>query len=150
MTISTDKNGICVELHGREQFWSLRAKVTIPTNTITDVRFEPKFQDWRKWQVRMPGTHAPKLLLAGSYWTEEGWDFLYVKRPIGFMHPRVEDVLVVETDQNRYKRIVVSLDEAESTGIIKWWNQNKLPVSKSKKTTAKKSSTTSRKPTKHK
>ncbi len=131
MTIRTEDQGICIELHGQEQFWALRAKISILKETIKNVRFETMFRDWRKWEVRMPGTHAPKLLLAGSYWTEEGWDFLYIRRPIGFINPRVENVLVIETDQNRYRRVIVSSNEEEASGIIKWWNrQNKSKKSK--------------------
>ena len=131
MTVTTVDDEICVELHGREQFWAMRAKISIPADAITDIRHELSFQDWRRWEVRMPGTHAPTKLLAGSYWTEEGWDFLYIRRPIGFIKPRAENVLVIETSQDRYKRIIVTLDEAESSGIIEWWNQNKTnPVSK--------------------
>ncbi|MDQ3065089.1 MAG: hypothetical protein M3Q36_02360 [bacterium] len=137
MTVTMNEDSVCVELHGREQFWALRAKVSVPLDTITDLRFEPIFQDWRKWQVRMPGTHAPTRLLAGSYWTEEGWDFLYVKRPVGFRIPRAENVLVIDTNQDRYKRIIISLDESESSGIIKWWNQAKT---KPKKSVGKKAS----------
>ncbi len=125
MIVTTNKDTICVELHGKEQFWALRAKVSIPKETIKDIRFEPSFRDWRKWEVRMPGTHAPQLLLAGSYWTEEGWDFMYIHRPIGFINPRVENVLVVETDQNRYRRVILTSNEAEASRIIKWWNKSK-------------------------
>jgi hypothetical protein len=123
MLITTTKLGICLELHGREQLWALRAKVNIPRETITDVRFEPKFQDWRRWEVRMPGTVLPKVIYAGSYWTEEGWDFMYVKRPRGFIKPMVEDVLVIETNQNRYRRAIISYDEKEALKIVKWWKK---------------------------
>lgn len=123
MTLTTNKDGICLELHGKEQFWALRAKISIPRDTIKDVRFEPKFQDWRKWEVRMPGVHAPTKLLAGSYWTEDGWDFLYIRRPVGFLKPKVSDVLVIETDQDRYRRVILSSDEAEGRRIISWWKK---------------------------
>lgn len=125
MVITTDKEGLRIELHGREQVAALRARIFASIADITNVRFEPTFQDWRKWEVRMPGTHAPKLLLAGSYWTESGWDFLYIKRPVGFLKPRVENVLVIETNQERYTRIIISSNEKEAAGIIKWWNQTK-------------------------
>ncbi|MFZ1323826.1 MAG: hypothetical protein WAQ57_01540 [Candidatus Saccharimonadales bacterium] len=125
MTITTNKEGISLELHGREQFWALRAKISIPADTITDVRFEPEFRDWKKWEVRMPGTHMPTRLLAGSYWTEDGWDFMFIRRPMGFAKPRAVNVLVVETTADRYKRVIVSSDAAESSGIIKWWNKTK-------------------------
>lgn len=125
MTITTDKKGLSVILHGSEQLWALRAKVHIPKDTIKSLRYENNFQDWRKWEVRMPGAHAPKLLLAGSFWTEEGWDFLYIKKPRGFRKPRVENVLVIETDQNRYSRVIVSCDEKEAQKIIKWFKAKK-------------------------
>lgn len=125
MTLNTDKNGLSIELHGKEQLWAMRAKIAVPLETITNIMFEPKFRNWRKWQVRMPGTHAPRLLLAGSYWTEEGWDFLYIKRPVRFINPLVFDVLVIETDQNRYARIILSSDEAEAKNIIDWWKKYK-------------------------
>lgn len=133
MTLSHDKQGICIEFHGSEQVWALRAKISIPTETIKDIRFEPTFQDWRKWEVRMPGTGAPKLLLAGSYWTEEGWDFLFVRKPGGFYKPPVDNVLVIETNQNRYKRLIVSSDKTESGRMIKWWKNQKPKSKKTKK-----------------
>ena len=125
MILATNESGLRVELHGREQLAALRAKIDVPLACIKDVRFEPTFQSWRKWEVRMPGTAAPKLLLAGSYWTEEGWDFLYVKRPHGLIKPVVDNVLVIETDQNRYTRVIVSCDPAEAKRIIKWWDKAK-------------------------
>lgn len=124
MTITADENGVWVELHGQEQLWALRAKVSIPKEAIKDLRFESSFNDWRKWEVRMPGAGAPRLLLAGSYWTEEGWDFLYIRRPSrGVFKPDVENVIVIETDQNRYRRVIVSCDKSEADKIVKWWKK---------------------------
>lgn len=125
MKVFTDKKDICIEMHGREQLWAVRAKVRVPVDTIKDIRFEEKFQDWRKWQVRMPGTHAPRLLLAGSYWTELGWDFLYIKRPSRFINPMVFNVLVIETDQNRYARVIIDSTEKEAKKLIQWWKKQK-------------------------
>lgn len=121
MILQTDPEKFYVELHGREQVAALRAKVTTLKDTITGVRFEPLFEDWRKWQIRMPGTYAPRLLMAGSYWTEEGWDFIYAKRPRGFYKPCLENVLVIETTENRFRRIIIGCDEAKAEEIITWW-----------------------------
>lgn len=124
MIVQTDPEKFFVELHGKEQVAALRAKVCAPKETITSIRFVPVFEEWRKWQMRMPGTYAPQLLMAGSYWTEEGWDFIYAKRPKGFYKPRLENVLVVETTENKFRRIIVGCDEAKAQEIIAWW-QNK-------------------------
>lgn len=123
MIIINNKEAVTIELHGKEQFWALRAKITVPLDAITDIRFESLFQDWRKWEIRMPGTHAPKLLLAGSYWTEEGWDFLYIKRPTGYVKPRAQNVLVIETTEQKYRRVIVTSDKKTVEGLQKWWKQ---------------------------
>lgn len=123
MIITTNGTGLRVELHGREQVWAMRAKVDMARETIKDIRFEPVFRDWRKWEVRIPGTAVPRLLFSGSYWTEEGWDFLFIKRPRGIVNPVAYDVLVIETDQNRYTRVIVSVTPEEAKRIIRWWNR---------------------------
>jgi hypothetical protein len=123
MTIVTKPDCIQIELHGKEQFFALRAKVEVPREVITDIQFHEKFQTWRKWEVRMPGTGAPRLLLAGSYWTEEGWDFLYIKKPHGLIKPVADNVLVITTTQSRYTRLIVSCSSADAKRIIGWWKK---------------------------
>ncbi len=135
MKISTTTKEFALELHGKEQFWALRAKIHVPLASIEQISFEPSFKDWRKWQVRMPGTHAPKLLMAGSYWTEEGWDFLYAKRPNGLYKPELSNVLVVQTDQNKYKRIIINSTKQEAAEVIRWWKDSKKKTSKTHKNT---------------
>jgi hypothetical protein len=122
--IQITPDGLCIELHGREQAWALRAKVSVMTPTITDVHFEPSFQDWRKWEIRMPGASIPGHLVAGSYWTEEGWDFLYITDPRGFIKPKCDNVLVIDTNQDRYKRVILSCDPDEGERIAEWWREH--------------------------
>lgn len=121
MTITADKQGVCLILHGREQLWALRAKIVIPKKDIMNVEYVSEFSDWRKLEVRLPGASVPGKLVAGSYWTEEGWDFLYIKNPRGFIKPRADNVLVIETNQNRFKRIIVSADATSAAEILAWW-----------------------------
>lgn len=123
MIVTQEKDGLCLILHGREQFWALRAKISIPKSDITDVRFMSTFSDWRKWEVRMPGASIPGHLVAGSYWTEEGWDFIYLTDPRGFVKPKADNVLVIETNQDRYRRIIISYDAKEANKLVKWWQK---------------------------
>lgn len=125
MRINIDENNIRVELHGREQIWAFRAKIVIPRKNITALRFEKSFKEWRKIEVRMPGTSVPGHLLAGSYWTDKGWDFLYVKNPSGFLRPTISNVLVIETDQNRFSRIIVSYSKKDADKLLDWWNKSR-------------------------
>jgi hypothetical protein len=123
MIISKDVDGLRLILHGREQLWALRAKIQINRDDITNIRYEKTFDDWRKWEVRMPGASIPGHLVAGSYWTEEGWDFVYVINPRGFVKPKADNVLVIETDQARYRRIILSYDKSSAEEIISWWQK---------------------------
>lgn len=124
MTITADQDGLSIILHGREQMWALRAKVNVPKSAIKNIHYEILFEDWRKWEIRMPGASIPGHLVAGSFWTEEGWDFLYVVNPRGFVKPKADKVLVVETTQNRYSRIITSCEPREAAKIIKWWQKS--------------------------
>jgi len=123
MTITTDEDGLCLILHGREQLWALRAKLLISRDDITNIRYMSVFDEWRKWEVRMPGASIPGHLVAGSYWTEEGWDFVYIKDPRGFVKPKADNVLVIETEQDRYRRIILSYDKKEAEMIVSWWKK---------------------------
>lgn len=122
MQILTSDEGIRLRLRGAEQAFALRAKVEIPAESITSIRFDEVFNDWRRWEIRVPGTSLPGVLLAGSYWTEEGWDFMYIKRPHGMFKPFAENVLVIETSQSRYARILVTVDNIEASRVTNWWN----------------------------
>lgn len=123
MIITTNEDGLGIILHGREQLWALRAKLQVNRDDITNIRFMDVFDEWRKWEVRMPGASIPGHLVAGSYWTEEGWDFVYVVDPRGFVKPKADNVLVIETDQNRYKRIILTYDKVEAKKIVAWWKK---------------------------
>lgn len=136
MIVKTTQDMLHIELHGKEQLWAVKAKIDVPLQNILEISYEEKFQDWRKWELRMPGTHAPKLLIAGSYWTEEGWDFIYAKRPIGFINPLIQNVLVVITNQEKFRRVIIGLDEKEAKQVVNWWNKNKT-AAKTKKPSPK-------------
>ncbi len=120
MIFRTDKDSLTIELHGKEQFFAIKAKVVIRKKDIQTIDFRETFHEWRKWEVRAPGAGIPKHLIAGSFWTEEGWDFLYLTNPHGFVNPLVNNVLYIETNQNKFKRVVVSCDPVEAQKIIKW------------------------------
>jgi hypothetical protein len=120
MIFTTTKKELTIALHGREQVWALRAKLIVAKKDITKIEYKEVFKDWRKWEVRLPGTGAPGILVAGSFWTEEGWDFLYLKRPHGFRRPFVHNVLVIETTQDRYRRIILSVPKDAVKDVLKW------------------------------
>ena len=120
MIFKTTKDSLIITLSGQEQVWALKAKVVVAKKDIVKIEYFETFKNWRKWEVRLPGTGAPGILFAGSFWTEEGWDFLYLKRPHGLFKPFVHNVLCIETTLSRYRRIIISCDKNAVEDILKW------------------------------
>jgi hypothetical protein len=120
MIFHTDTENLTIELHGKEQILAVKAKVVVPKSTIISCEWRETFSEWRRWEVRMPGAGIPKKVVAGSFWTEEGWDFLYLLNPHSFINPFVHNVLFIETSEHKFKRIVLSCDKAEAQKIVRW------------------------------
>lgn len=121
MYTMTTADSITFVMEGSEQVLSLRAKISVNRKDITKVSWHDRFSDWPKMQVRMPGTYLPRWIMAGSYYSDEGWDFVLAKKPKGMMQPVLFDVLVVETKLDRYKRIIIRTDKAKADEVISWW-----------------------------
>lgn len=121
MYTTTTTSSLSFVLEGTEQILSFRAKVKVSREEILNISWHDRFNDWPSLQVRMPGSYLPAWIMAGSYWSEQGWDFILAKKPKGLLQPVLFDVLVVETNKDRYKRIIVRMDEKKAKEIIKWW-----------------------------
>ncbi|MFO0881954.1 MAG: hypothetical protein U0491_00685 [Candidatus Saccharimonadales bacterium] len=123
MQFITTPRLLLIELHGREQIWALRAKIEVAKKDIQLLEYRDTFANWRKWEVRLPGTGMPGKLIAGSFWTEEGWDFLYLTNPHGWVEPFVHNVLYIETNQQKFKRIIISCTPDEAAPVVAWANK---------------------------
>lgn len=119
----TTTDSLSFILEGAEQVLAFRAKVKINKSDILSIKWYEKFSEWPSLQVRMPGSFLPSWIMAGSYYSEEGWDFVLAKKPKGLMQPLLFDVLVVETKKDKYKRVVLKMSQAEADEIIKWWKE---------------------------
>ncbi len=71
----------------------------------------------------MPGSYLPRWIMAGSYWSDDGWDFVYAKKPRGMLKPILHNVLVVTTTKDRYKRIIVEITKENANEITHWLNE---------------------------
>jgi hypothetical protein len=110
-------------LEGFEQALAFRAKVKVAKEDILSITWYEKFDQWPDMLIRMPGSFLPAWIMAGSYWNEEGWDFVFAKKPKGLLLPLLFDVLVLETSQQKYKRIIVNIPKKKSQEIISWWKE---------------------------
>ena len=121
MYYTLTKDTVSIILEGTEQVLALRAKITVDKKDITAVSWHEAFRDWDSLLIRMPGSYLPKWVMAGSYWTEEGWDFVYAKKPSGMLQPLLHRVLVIETVKHKYRRLIVEMSQNNAKEIIHWW-----------------------------
>jgi hypothetical protein len=120
----TTTDSLAFVLEGAEQVLAFRAKVAVARSDILSITWHSKFNNWPSMQIRMPGSYLPSWIMAGSYWNDDGWDFVFAKKPKGLLLPVLFDVLVIETSQPKYRRIIVQLDKEKAQEIISWWKEN--------------------------
>lgn len=120
-TLTTDKS-LTIVLEGAEQVLAFRAKVQVDKSDIVSISWFDKFETWPSMLVRMPGSYLPSWIMAGSYYSDEGWDFVYAKKPKGLMQPILFDVMAIETKKDKFRRVIIKMSEAEADEINKWWN----------------------------
>lgn len=125
MYVNTTDTTLTVVLEGKEQLFAFKAKVVVPKGTIQSISYHKTFSEWRGMEIRIPGSYMPSWLMAGSYWTDQGWDFIYAKKPKGVIKPELTNVLVINTDLNRYNRIIIGLPQNRSKELIDWFNESK-------------------------
>ncbi len=121
MYYTLTKSQLAIIMEGSEQVLALRAKIKVERSDIEAVTWHDSFSDWQGMLVRMPGSYLPRWVMAGSYWAEDGWYFVFAKRPRGMLRPVLNSVLVITTKKERYRRLVVQVTEQNAQEIIAWW-----------------------------
>jgi hypothetical protein len=120
----TTTDSLSFVFEGAEQVLAFRAKIKIYRTDIKSINWYEKFNDWPSLQVRMPGSYLPSWIMAGSYYSEEGWDFVFAKKPKGLIQPLLFDVIVIETNKDKYRRVVLRMSQNDAEEIIKWWREH--------------------------
>ena len=88
-----------IDLENLEKALAIRGGFEIPLENIMKAGTEALRTGWK--EIRAPGTHVPGAVKAGTYYTPRGREFWYVTD---------KGVLVLELENELYKRIVLSVD----------------------------------------
>ncbi|WP_052128657.1 hypothetical protein [Neosynechococcus sphagnicola] len=104
MQLRLDSDRLCIQLEWFEQLWAfnLNNTFTIPLTHILQVSTASPQSNWG--EIRAPGTFVPGVIKAGTYYTREGPEFWYVTRD--------QDYLTLELQEEFFKRIILTLDDA--------------------------------------
>ena len=88
-----------IDLENLEKALAIRGGFEIPLENIVKAGTEAQRTGWR--EIRAPGTHVPGAIKAGTYYTPRCKEFWYVTD---------KGVLVLELENELYKRIILSVD----------------------------------------
>jgi hypothetical protein len=99
--ITTENDKLILEVQGWDKLWALKSRLEIPRSNIRDVRADPTIaRGWWKG-VRLPGTHLPGVIIAGTFYHHGKRIFWDVKD--------AEKTIVIELADERYDQLVVEV-----------------------------------------
>jgi hypothetical protein len=104
-TIKIVDGNIEFELHGVDEFLSIKRSITIPLEHVVSVSTE-----WVPWQpfkqMRIAGTSLPGVVKDGRFLSTEGVMFFEMHDP--------DKCITVNLDHETYKKIVFEVEDKEA------------------------------------
>jgi hypothetical protein len=107
VTVHIEGDRVRFEVQGWDKLWALKSQIEIPLKQIVSARVDP--EPARGWfhGLRIPGTEIPGVITAGTFYTRDGIAFYDIHDP--------EKAIVVEVDDEHYKRLVVEVENPEQS-----------------------------------
>jgi hypothetical protein len=108
VTLSIDGDILHITMQGHHKLWALKSTLSLPLADIREVRHDPE-RAGRWWKgFRFPGTHAPGLYAAGTFYESDMRpDFWSVRRP--------ENAIVIRCASDAdYDEIIVEVEDPEA------------------------------------
>jgi hypothetical protein len=104
--IRIEPERIVVEVKGLHQLWALKRKITFPRTALRSARPLSASEAHGWWKgLRLPGTHVPGVIVAGSYRHDGAWHFWDVSRG--------DRALELVLDGQHYERLFVEVEDRE-------------------------------------
>jgi len=94
---------LIVHLDKWEQFFSFIHRVKVPLEQIVSVR-ENRGLDKLKLGWRLPGTHVPFLIAAGTFISNESRQFVYRRRGL--------QTVVIDLKDNEWAQLIIGMNDA--------------------------------------
>ena len=100
MKLEIIKGKLRIDLGNLEKALDIKGGFEIPLQNIVKGGTEAHRTGWV--ETRAPGAHLPGTTKSGTYYTPRGKEFWYVTD---------KGILVLELEDEPYKRIIISIDE---------------------------------------
>jgi hypothetical protein len=108
-TVSIENDEVVLELHGVDEFLSIKRTMRIPLNKIISVSTEDVPWDVFK-TMKIAGTDLPGHVKDGRFWSKDGMMFYEMHHP--------DKCITINLDHNRYKKIIFEVEDKESAAAM--------------------------------
>jgi hypothetical protein len=95
---------LIVAVQGWDQLWSLTSRLEIPLEHVSGVR---RAADEQPRGIRLPGTHVPGLITAGTFLQEGNWVFWDVHDS--------ERAIAIDLHDERFNTLIVEVPDPEAS-----------------------------------
>ena len=102
-TVTVIENKLAIEVQGWDKLWSLTSRLEIPLEHVIDVR--PA--DDQVEGIRVPGTHIPGVITAGTFVQEGSSVFWDVHDPM--------KAIAMDLRDERYSKLVIEVADPPAT-----------------------------------
>lgn len=101
--VRTEGSSVVFDVGGLHKFWALKSRIEVRRRQVVGARHDPTVVRgcWKGW--RIPGTHVPGLIIAGTFYLHGErifWDVRDASRAV-----------VVELDGHAYDRLVIEVED---------------------------------------
>jgi len=105
--LSIEQGDLVVEVRGWSRLWTFKRRLRVPLSQISAVRWDPTVAKgwWKGW--RIPGTHIPGAIVAGTFYRRGGREFWDVRDG--------SNAVTIELERSRYRRLVVDVVDPSNT-----------------------------------
>jgi hypothetical protein len=104
VTIKKEEAGFIFEIKGLHKLWALKSQLSIPAAHIVNA-----YPNTDKligfFGLRMPGTHIPGIITAGTYIVKDGTIFCDVAD--------TSKSIVVELQDEHYKKLIIQVEDVD-------------------------------------
>lgn len=105
VTIEKQNDNFLFEINGLHKLWALKSSLTIPAEHIVNAYPNEQNLNWML-ALRMPGTHIPGIITAGTYILKDGTIFCDVVN-----HSKS---IAIELKDEFYKKLIIEVENPES------------------------------------
>jgi hypothetical protein len=107
-TIDVTATHLEVRLSGWDRLWALKGGLSIPLEHVVGAEANPHLD--RSAGFRLPGTHWPGAITAGTYRKRGKWWFWNVRKR--------KRVVLISLRNERYSHLVLEVDDPDETAAM--------------------------------